>query len=139
MANQVHLRPVDSPLAEIARLGVELAGPRTEAVIVVDLDGRVVAWNNHATELFGWTAEEAIGRTTVEVMGRQEDEAEMDEISRGLAQGEAGRACRPRPRSTARTSTCASPPGSCATGATAPSASSSWPTACSPSRPTAAR
>ena len=40
MANQVHLRPVDSPLAEIARLGVELAGPRTEAVIVVDLDGR---------------------------------------------------------------------------------------------------
>ena len=88
MANQVHLRPVDSPLAEIARLGVELAGPRTEAVIVVDLDGRVVAWNNHATELFGWTAEEAIGRTTEEVMGRREDEAEMDEVARGLSQGE---------------------------------------------------
>ena len=88
MANQVHLRPVDSPLAEIARLGVELAGPRTEAVIVVDLDGRVVAWNNHATELFGWTAEEAIGRTTEEVMGRREDEAEMDEVARGLSHGE---------------------------------------------------
>ena len=27
-ANQVHLRPTDSPLAEIARLAVELAGPR---------------------------------------------------------------------------------------------------------------
>jgi diguanylate cyclase (GGDEF)-like protein/PAS domain S-box-containing protein len=85
LANQVHLRPIDSPLAEIARLGVELAGPRTEAVIVTDLDSRVVAWNSHACELFGWTAEEAVGRCIDEVVGRPTDEAEVDEIGRGLA------------------------------------------------------
>jgi diguanylate cyclase (GGDEF)-like protein/PAS domain S-box-containing protein len=84
VANQVHLRTLDSPLTEIARLGIELVGPRTEAVIVMDLDLRIVAWNQHATELLGWTAEEAIGRRVDEVIGSP-DEAEVDSIGRGLA------------------------------------------------------
>lgn len=33
------------------------------AAIVVDADGRVLLWNNRATDLYGWTTEEAIGNT----------------------------------------------------------------------------
>lgn len=33
-----------------------------DAVVVMDFDGRVLAWNGHATRCFGWTADEAIGR-----------------------------------------------------------------------------
>jgi PAS domain S-box-containing protein len=32
------------------------------AIVDFELDGRVRAWNTGATEIFGWTAEEAIGR-----------------------------------------------------------------------------
>jgi len=31
-------------------------------VVVTDLDGVVTYWNEGATRLFGWTAEETIGR-----------------------------------------------------------------------------
>ena len=33
------------------------------AVIVVDLDRRIVAWNRGAEQLLGWPAEEAVGST----------------------------------------------------------------------------
>ena len=40
-----------------------------EAIIVTSLvDGTIVYWNPIAEQLFGWTAEEAIGRTTVELV-----------------------------------------------------------------------
>jgi diguanylate cyclase (GGDEF)-like protein/PAS domain S-box-containing protein len=83
LAHQLHLRRIDSPLAEIARLGAELGGPDGGAVIVVDNDARVVAWNRSAADLFGWSADEAVGRLITEVLGAH-DEADMDEITRGL-------------------------------------------------------
>jgi PAS domain S-box-containing protein len=43
----------------IARLVQELA----DAVIVADANGVIVLWNEAATRLFGWSEEEAIGRT----------------------------------------------------------------------------
>jgi PAS domain S-box-containing protein len=33
-----------------------------DAVVVMDRDGTVRAWNQHAQSIFGWTAQEAIGR-----------------------------------------------------------------------------
>ena len=43
------------------------------AIVDFDLDGRVRSWNNGAAEIFGWTAEEAIGRLNPTV-----PEAELD-------------------------------------------------------------
>lgn len=39
-----------------------------DAVIVTDLDGRILAWNRLAEQIFGWTTEEAIGRTVAETI-----------------------------------------------------------------------
>ncbi|HLN22956.1 MAG TPA: PAS domain S-box protein, partial [Patescibacteria group bacterium] len=36
---------------------------RDYAIIWLDLDGRIVSWNEGAGRLYGWTAEEAIGKT----------------------------------------------------------------------------
>jgi len=33
-----------------------------DAVVVMGLDGHIIGWNQHASDLFGWSADEAIGR-----------------------------------------------------------------------------
>jgi PAS domain S-box-containing protein len=43
------------------------------AIIDFDLDGRVRSWNAGATEIFGWTAEEAIGRFSPVVPEDEQD------------------------------------------------------------------
>ncbi len=40
----------------------------TEAILVRDLDGRITYWNRAAEELYGWSAEEAIGRHIAELV-----------------------------------------------------------------------
>ena len=39
-----------------------------DAVIVMDLDGRIVDWPSSAEALFGWTREEAVGRLAVSLL-----------------------------------------------------------------------
>lgn len=40
-----------------------------DAIIVTDLDGRVVFWNRGAEKLYGWTATEAIGQVSPHLFG----------------------------------------------------------------------
>ncbi len=39
-----------------------------DAYIAIDVDSRVVTWNDRAEEMFGWTAEEAVGRPLTELV-----------------------------------------------------------------------
>src|SRR5437870_2180784 len=39
-----------------------------DAVVVMNLDGRVLGWNEHAAQCFGWSADEAIGRRLSELI-----------------------------------------------------------------------
>lgn len=54
-----------------------------EAILVTDLEDRVIYWNKGAERTFGWTAEEAVGRLGRELMVT--DEGGYDEAFAGLA------------------------------------------------------
>jgi PAS domain S-box-containing protein len=49
-----------------------------DGIVAVDRDGRVVLWNSAAEEISGVPQEEAIGRTTVQVLQRQLESAEAE-------------------------------------------------------------
>ncbi|HEX6248098.1 MAG TPA: PAS domain S-box protein [Nocardioidaceae bacterium] len=57
------------------------------AVIVTDLDGTVVYWNPAAEELFGWTAEEALGRNINDLTVPQMARDDADDLMRSLVTG----------------------------------------------------
>ncbi len=65
-------------LAEQAEL-IELSH---DAFIVRDLNGRILHWNHGATELYGWTREEALGRISHELL--RTDLQKMDEVELSL-------------------------------------------------------
>jgi PAS domain S-box-containing protein len=54
--------------AEEIRKQAELLNLAHDAIIVRDRDSRVAFWNQGATETYGWTAAEAIGRVTHELL-----------------------------------------------------------------------
>ncbi|MGB7926444.1 MAG: PAS domain S-box protein [Pyrinomonadaceae bacterium] len=73
---------------ESVRFQAHLLRAVEQSIIATDLDGIVIYWNHFARTLYGWTAQEAIGRhimelTTPEVMAEQ-----AIEIMSHLRQGE---------------------------------------------------
>jgi PAS domain S-box-containing protein len=57
------------------------------AVIATDLDGRIVRWNAAAERLYGWTAEEILGRDIAEVTVPESGQDHGDDIMRSMRQG----------------------------------------------------
>jgi len=70
------------------RLLAAVVDQTTEAIITKDLDNRVLTWNRGATALFGYAAEEAIGRniSTLVIPG-----ADAARISEAVADARTGR------------------------------------------------
>ncbi|NLD75565.1 MAG: EAL domain-containing protein [Acidimicrobiales bacterium] len=55
--------------AELAvRLEAALLAPSNQAITALDPDGIISYWNDAATEIYGWSAEEAIGRPNTELI-----------------------------------------------------------------------
>ena len=50
----------------------------SDAVSVVDLHGKITYWNQAATRLFGWTAEEVLGRNAHELLYRGDPQVQSD-------------------------------------------------------------
>jgi PAS domain S-box-containing protein len=73
--------------ATVAALGLVDAVP--QAIVMTDLAGRILVWNRAAEALYGWPAEEVLGRLIqdVTVPGMSQDQA--SEIMARLAEGEA--------------------------------------------------
>ena len=71
-APRPHPVPAPGPgrLTETGSLSLEehttLLDTTADAVVVYDLDGRVVFWNRAAEKIYGWTRDEAIGRHLAE-------------------------------------------------------------------------
>lgn len=64
-----------------------------DAVMACDLERRVFYWNKGAEKIFGWTSQEALGKTTDELFGMLEpgsprDQARAALLSIGFHQGE---------------------------------------------------
>jgi PAS domain S-box-containing protein len=59
----------------------------TDAIIGRTTDGTITSWNPAASDLFGWTAEEAIGRHTSFLIP-PERRAEEDRIQQSVSEGE---------------------------------------------------
>jgi PAS domain S-box-containing protein len=57
------------------------------AVIATDLDGRIVHWNAAAEGLYGWTAEEILGRDIADVTVSEVGKEHGDDIMQSLREG----------------------------------------------------
>jgi two-component system cell cycle sensor histidine kinase/response regulator CckA len=71
-----------------ASLEASLVDAVQQAVIATDLEGRVLFWNLYAAHLFGWTEQEALGHSIVELTPHDSTRAEAAAIMGRLAKGE---------------------------------------------------
>ncbi len=69
------------------RFQAGLLGAVGQAVIATDLQGNILYWNHMAEKMYGWTAEEALTRTSAILTPRSAGRAEADRI---LSQVRAG-------------------------------------------------
>ncbi len=67
---------------EDARRLAAIVESSTDAIVGKTLDGRITTWNHAAAELFGYTAEEAIGQSVRMLLPADRLEEEMDIIAR---------------------------------------------------------
>ncbi len=71
---------------ELQRLGAAVE-QSDDAIVVIELDGRIASWNQGAERLFGYRAAEATGRQ-VELLGAGERRGEQSELLARAAGGE---------------------------------------------------
>ena len=64
----MQLQPVTLSADEKLRLQAQLLNAVEQAILAVDLTGRIVFWNRSAETLYGWTVEEVQGRNIAEVL-----------------------------------------------------------------------
>lgn len=77
----------EEALNQTVQLQARLIELAHDAIIVRDLASIIVSWNRGAEELYGWTAQEAIGQETHELLKTQFPES-REELDRFLAAGE---------------------------------------------------
>jgi PAS domain S-box-containing protein len=59
-----------------------------DAIMVRDLEHRIVYWNKSAERIFGWTAAEAVGKNSLELVSRQHGAEFMEALQAVLSKGE---------------------------------------------------
>jgi two-component system CheB/CheR fusion protein len=70
------------------RFKAQLLNTVEQSVIATDLSGVVTFWNQFAEKLFGWTAEEALGRNIMELTPFETEIEQAEEIMSQLRRGE---------------------------------------------------
>lgn len=75
-------------IEEILRHQPTMLDAVDQAVIVTQLDGRIVYWNLSAQELYGWSAAEVLGRNIVDVTPSTISRAQAVELMDRLRSGE---------------------------------------------------
>ncbi|MDT7689552.1 MAG: hypothetical protein QOE46_2311 [Acidobacteriota bacterium] len=70
------------------RFQAQLLDTVEQAVIATDLEGKITYWNRHAERVYGWKAEETIGRSILEVTPAETSTEQAAEIMLRLMEGE---------------------------------------------------
>jgi PAS domain S-box-containing protein len=73
---------------EHVRFQAHLLDSVGQAVVVTDLDGKIIYWNRFAETLYGWSKDEALGRDVREVVVAPEAADQGDEIMVRLRAGQ---------------------------------------------------
>ncbi len=69
---QKHRQSVLADLAEVLAEQAELLDLALDAIYALDLDGVIRTWNHAAADRYGWTRDEALGRSISELLGEDE-------------------------------------------------------------------
>ena len=72
---------------ERLRFQAQLLGAVGESVIALDLDGRILYWNRAAEGMYGWSAEEAMGRRLREMVVPENLRGRAEDIAAQLRKG----------------------------------------------------
>ena len=67
-ASRLQRAKVERVLASRQRHTQAILDASADAYVAMGAEGRIIAWSGQATQTFGWTAEEAIGRTVSELI-----------------------------------------------------------------------
>lgn len=70
------------------RMQVQLLNAIGQSVVVTDLNGIVTYWNHAAEQIFGWSAEEAIGKSAGQLIVSEDQLTQGAEIMARLTKGE---------------------------------------------------
>ncbi|MGL5059115.1 MAG: PAS domain S-box protein, partial [Microcoleus sp.] len=92
LANQVSIAIKQSELYQKIREQAALIDIATDAILVRDLDNRILFWSQGAERLYGWSAAEVVGKISSELFNRspasQMDECISISVTQGSWQGE---------------------------------------------------
>lgn len=80
-------RNLEQPVEQV-RLQSELFDLSLDAIVICDAGRRIVSWNTAAELLYGWTAEEAAGKTVDELLGTRRSQHVDEELLARRWQGE---------------------------------------------------
>jgi PAS domain S-box-containing protein len=79
--------PIPESNEEQLRLQAQLLNAVEQAILAVDLTGRIIFWNRFAEKMYGWTEDEVQGRNIVEVLAApllmESARANMGQLRRG--------------------------------------------------------
>lgn len=84
-----HMVQITQESAESFRFQAELLAAVGQAIVVVDLERTVIYWNRAAEQMFGWSAAEALGQKSVDVLVRAETSEQTQAIYTSLFEGRA--------------------------------------------------
>ncbi len=70
------------------RFQAQLLNSDEQSVIATDLTGRIIVWNQFAERLYGWNADEALGRSLTEFISTPSSPAQSAELMARLQGGE---------------------------------------------------